>query len=69
MTIIEHDISGNENNDSNDGSENSIGGGNTGKTPESFIENRIENIPYYFIAIYNEPDNKAGGRKEYSREV
>jgi hypothetical protein len=63
MTIIEHDISENENSESNNSGENNPGGGNTGETPESFIENRIENVPYYFIAIYNEPNNKAGGEK------
>jgi hypothetical protein len=63
MTIIEHDISGNDPKDSSSGSKNSADGGNTGETPENFIENRIENIPYYFIAIYNEPNNKAGSEK------
>jgi hypothetical protein len=63
MTIIEDDKSGNEKNGSSDGSEINTGGGITGETPESFIENRIENVPYYFIAIYNEADNNSGGEK------
>ena len=64
MTIIEHDISVNDGSDSNYSSENNDGGGNTGETPVSFIENRIENVPYYFIAIYNEPNKKAGIEKD-----
>jgi hypothetical protein len=63
MTIIEHDIPGNEKSNRSNSNENSAGCGNSGKTPESFIENRIENIPYYFIAIYNESNNKAGDEK------
>jgi hypothetical protein len=55
MTIIEHDISENNGSDSSSGSKNS--GNSTddgnGKTPDTFVENRIGNIPYYFVAIYN----------------
>jgi hypothetical protein len=63
MTIIDHDIPGNDDSDINNGSENSAADENTGETPESFIENRIENIPYYFVAIHNEPNNEPGGEK------
>jgi hypothetical protein len=63
MTIIEHGIPEDENNEINNSSENISGGGDSGETPVSFIENRIENVPYYFIAIYNEAENKAGGEK------
>jgi len=63
MTIIEHGIPENENSEINNNGKNISGGDDPGETPESFIENRIENVPYYFIAIYNEPNNKAGGGK------
>jgi hypothetical protein len=64
ITIIEHDSSENEKIDSNNSIENSSGCGNTRGNPVSFIENRIENVPYYFIAIYNEDDNKSRGEKD-----
>ena len=63
MTIIEHNISGNNGNGSNNGSESGPDNENTGEAPVSFIENRIENIPYYFIAIHSEPNNKPGDEK------
>jgi hypothetical protein len=63
MTIFVQDTSGSETNDSNNFSENHAGNGNIVEIPESFIENRIENAPYYLIAIYNETGNKAGSEK------
>ena len=63
ITIIEHDISGNDGNDSNRMAVKTALMTVTGKTTESFIENRIENMPYYFIAIHNEPGSKPGGEK------
>ena len=68
ITIIEHDVSVNEINGSDNNRENSAGGGNTGETLESFIENRIENIPYYLIAIYNEQNNNAGGKQNIAEK-
>ncbi len=77
MTIIEHNISGDDANNANDasdagdtsdgsndgsGSKNGPAAG-TAATPGNFIENRVENMPYYFIAIQNETNNKTGGEK------
>ena len=59
ITIIDHGSPDKDNGkDSKD-----IVGENTGETPGSYIENRIGNIPYYFIAIHNEPNNEPGGKK------
>jgi hypothetical protein len=63
MTIIEHGISEDENSEINNSGKNISDGGDSGETPESFIENRIENVPYYFIAIYNKAENKSGSEK------
>lgn len=59
MTIIEHDISGNNSTDDSD----NVPGNDTGGTSGSFIEDRIGNVPYYFFAVYNEPSNYPGGEK------
>jgi len=59
ITIIEHGIPGNGPSDKSNGSESGPIGG-TGASTENFVENRIDNIPYYFIAICNEPDSKPG---------
>jgi hypothetical protein len=69
MTIIEHDISGNNSNGNNNGSDSSSGSKNSGnstdgvngKTPDTFVENRVGNIPYYFVAVYNGQGNNPGG--------
>jgi hypothetical protein len=61
MTIIEHNISGNDSNGNNNCSEDSTSGGK-GKTPDSFVENRIGNIPYYFVAVYNIQGGNPGGK-------
>jgi hypothetical protein len=58
ITIFEHDISensGNISSEGNKGSGSSEGGpdGGEGAAPRSFVENRIENIPFYFIVINN----------------
>jgi hypothetical protein len=65
ITVIEHDISGN---DGSNGGAHSPDDENTGKTPESFVENRIENIPYYFIAVQNGQDygSESGKKMEES---
>jgi hypothetical protein len=58
ITIIEHDISensGNGSSEGNKGSGGSEGGPDSGEgaVPRSFVENRIENIPFYCILINN----------------
>ncbi len=58
ITIIQHDMSENNSSSSDNVGENTPGE-NKGTASESFVENRIDNIPYYFIAVHNVQTDKA----------